>query len=349
MGANQFLTLDTIPAGAEGARPSIDTWTLVPNTGLDPDLTFIAQGNFIGTIAIEGSPDDQQWSVLTQLDAGLDADANPGPRLNFAIQYVERANVRYLRATIRGRVIDSVIITVAGEQNCTCSSGGGTGVTGPAGATGPQGATGAAGATGIQGATGPQGATGAQGATGVQGATGAQGSPGATGPVSFHYQFFADQLDNPNNNDWAVSAMAPVIADGLNAALSERRYSEPTGAEQGVGWLLRIEPSMTSMTFLITSRPENSPTQTRFVQPRLYYREIASGGSVGAWVSRNLPALTMGPSSIFWRTDTRSFSLGASGPTLSNNRLYQFELTRVSGPTGLSGNWNLLEIHIETN
>jgi hypothetical protein len=164
--------------------------------------------------------------------------------------------------------------------------------------------------------------------------------------VSFHYQFFADQLDNPNNNDWAVSGMAPVVPDTLNAALSERQFSATV--EQGVGWLLRIEPSMTSMTLLLTSRPDSPPTNARLVVPRLYYREIASGGSVGAWAARTLAGISFAPSALFWQTDTRTFPLGASGPTLSNNRLYQFEMTRVSGATGLPSAWNLLEIHIET-
>ncbi|MCI0556013.1 MAG: hypothetical protein L0287_34150, partial [Anaerolineae bacterium] len=100
--------------------PSIDTWNLVPSTGLDSNLTFICEGNFIGVIAIEGSPDNSSWSVLTQFQSDIDADGNPGPDLGFEPKYVSNATVRYLRLKVNGRIIRSTSITVAAEQNCDC-------------------------------------------------------------------------------------------------------------------------------------------------------------------------------------------------------------------------------------
>jgi hypothetical protein len=165
--------------------------------------------------------------------------------------------------------------------------------------------------------------------------------------VSFHYQFFADQLDNPNNGDWAVSLVAPVVADTRNTALSVRRFDDTT--EEGTGWLLRIEPSMTTMQILLTSRPQNIPTTARLVFPRLYSRQISNNASITAWASRNLGTISMSASQIFWRENTFTVPLNVSGPSISANRLYQFELTRVSGATGLTGDWDLLEVHIEVS
>lgn len=168
--------------------------------------------------------------------------------------------------------------------------------------------------------------------------------------MSYHYQFFSDQLDNPNNGDWAVSLVAPVVADGLNSALSIRMFDNPTsGQEQGAGWLLRIEPSMTNMSILMTSRADVSPTQTRFIRNRLYSREISANASIGAWAFRTLSDVTMPASNIFWQRSTFNVALGTTGPTIKANSLYQFELTRVSVATGLNADWDLLELHIEVS
>jgi hypothetical protein len=234
-----------------------------------------------------------------------------------------------------------------GPQGAT----GATGPTGGIGTTGPTGPAGATGPTGPVGATGATGPTGPVGATGPTGPVGATGAVGVTGPVSFHYQFFADQLDNPNNGDWAVSLVAPVQADTLNTALSMRCFNNPTtGREQGAGWLLRIEPSMTNMSILLMSRSEISPTQSRFIRPRLYSREIANNASIAAWAFRNLNDLTFVSSNIFWQATTHNVPLGTTGPTIKANTLYQFELTRgLSLATGLNSDWNLLEVHIEVS
>ena len=198
-------------------------------------------------------------------------------------------------------------------------------------------------------------ATGSAGGTGMQGATGVQGPTGAPGPQLIRYQFFADQLDNPNNANWAISGLAPVVADTLNNALSVRKFD--ASVEEGVGFLLRIEPSMTNVNLLITNRPDNVPTLTRLTSLRLYQRRIAAGSgiSVAPWTSRNLGTVTHVPSQTWWQEDTFSFAMGVSGPSLAANALYQFELTRINpslagagGGTNLAGDWDLLELHIET-
>ena len=168
--------------------------------------------------------------------------------------------------------------------------------------------------------------------------------------MSFHYQFFADQLDNPNNGDWAVSLVAPVVADSRNTALSIRRFDETT--EEGVGWLLFLENSMSIMQIQMTTRPQNPPTQaSRQARHRLYSREIPDGASIPAWNFHLMDDMTYGLSTIFWQRNAHNITLntGASGPTLSAGKLYQFELTRVSRATGVAGDLDLLELHIEVN
>lgn len=119
---NFFLPVATLPLGFEGPQISIDLVALVPPTGLDRHLTFICTGNFIGVVAVEGSTDNANWSVLTEFISGIDADDEPGPKLEFSPQITDNATVRFLRANVRGQIIEITKISVAGEQNCDCAS-----------------------------------------------------------------------------------------------------------------------------------------------------------------------------------------------------------------------------------
>jgi len=344
-------------------------------SSLNSDKSIEISRDYTGQYIILGSHDGTSFVPLTTFNSG-----------NGLQSFKQSVNVtlRFMKVRRRSADLFSPQISVGSSNTCDCGvaivvatglsdiigpqgptgpagaagatgptgpagGAGATGPTGPAGATGP---TGPAGATGVgaTGPTGPAGATGPTGGQGVTGPTGPAGPAGATGPVSFHYQFFADQLDNPNNGNWAASLVAPVVADSINPALSVRMFDNPTsGQEQGAGWLLRMEPSMVNMQIIMMSRPETSPTQTRFVRHRLYSREIAEGASIPAWNFRNLNDMAFGPSSTFWSKDAHSIPLGVSGPTIKANTLYQFELTRVSVSTGLNADWDLLELHIEVS
>lgn len=374
-GVNQVVALSLPPTdNSDGDITDV--------SGLVACKTVEITGLYDGQFIILGSHvnDPRQFVPLLTFNSGAGVDS--------AKQTME-FTVRFMRVRRRASFSQVTAVNVGGTGTCDCQTGtgggsqgptgpagptgsaGSTGPTGPAGATGPTGAAGATGPTGAAGATGPTGPQGATGPTGPQGATGPTGpagatgptgptgpigttgptgpagAVGATGPVSFHYQFFADQLDNPNNGDWAVSLVAPVVADTLNTALSVRRFDDTT--EEGTGWLLRMEPSMSTMQILLMSRPQNIPTTTRLVFPRLYSREISNNASIKAWTTRNLGTISMAPSQIFFREDRFTIPLNTSGPSIAANRLYQFELTRVSGATGLTGDWDLLEIHIEVS
>lgn len=185
MGANQFLTVANLSVGSEGPQAAIDLVTLVPSSGLEKELTFSCFGNFIGEVIIEGSPSavGEDFDVVTQFNAGLNANGNPIQDVFAQMQIIENVVVRRLRTSVHGRILATTTITVGGQQNCDCSAGGsGTGATGPQGPAGPTGAQGVTGPTGPAGAgaTGPQGPAGA---AGTQGATGVQGAAGPTGPA----------------------------------------------------------------------------------------------------------------------------------------------------------------------
>jgi hypothetical protein len=125
MGTNFFPVFPAVPVGAPmGPRPAIDLFALVPPSGLDSRLTFICKGDFIeGAIAVECSPDNVIWDVLCQFDAGQDADALSGPRVELS-PVVVGADIRFLRLNVqRGtKVRGATIVTAGGEQNCECDS-----------------------------------------------------------------------------------------------------------------------------------------------------------------------------------------------------------------------------------
>ncbi len=233
--------------------------------------------------------------------------------------------------------------TGAGIQGET----GAQGTDGETGAQGIQGQTGAGiqgetGVAGVQGETGVQGIQGIQGQTGagIQGDTGVQGIEGPT-PA---YKFFADQMDSPNNADWAVGTPSPASADTTNNALTVRRFDDTD--EEGIGFLLDIPSDATNVVFGLKSRAETAPASAHNVQPRIYTRNAADNVSVGTWTDgANLTVLSM-PTNTNFQYDSESVALSTIDATAGN--LTQVEMTRyhTGVTTDLTGDWDLLELAV---
>lgn len=147
-GANFFLALATIPAGAQvGPQAAIDLWALVASTGFDPDISVICGGgSFEGLIGIEGSLDGVHFVPLGEdvssegarksRGVGVQQAARETSGFNIAIKQrvpgtlfalpelsplVIPDVVRYLRASLRlGAVSRDVTLTLGGKQNCDC-------------------------------------------------------------------------------------------------------------------------------------------------------------------------------------------------------------------------------------
>lgn len=211
-----------------------------------------------------------------------------------------------------------------------------TGIQGDTGIAGPQGATGLRGVTGIQGI---------QGETGIEGETGIIGVTGPPGPEFQEFLFFAEQFRYPIVSDWGVNAFAPLAADSNNAALIVRLFDDTT--EEGVGYALHIPEDATQMTLQIVSRAETAPGSSQGVVPKLYFRQIPDGSSIGSWDSEVYTAITI-PTSENFVYDSETKTLSSIGSGINANEYYQFELTRdtSSGSDTLSGDWTLLSLRI---
>jgi hypothetical protein len=159
------------------------------------------------------------------------------------------------------------------------------------------------------------------------------------------FHFFADQLDPPNNSDWAVNALAPVSRDSNNNGLPVRRFDDTT--EEGVGFLVEIPAGATNIVLDIRSRAETAAASNLDVVPKLYCREIPDAAAVESWDSgTNLTTLTMGTNNEYFPYDSQTIAL--STLSLVAGRVAQFELTRNtgSGSDTLVGDWTLLEIKV---
>jgi hypothetical protein len=158
------------------------------------------------------------------------------------------------------------------------------------------------------------------------------------------FQFFADHLDNPNNADWTVNALAPAEADSNNNGLTVRRFDDTT--EEGVGFELRVPTGVTNIVIDLVSRAETAPPAVRTVGPKLYNRGIPDNAAVEAW-SAGLALTDIDiPTNEFFQYDSQTITLASLGITAGE--LTQFELTRVAPGAGVNlvGDWALKLIQV---
>ena len=154
----------------------------------------------------------------------------------------------------------------------------------------------------------------------------------------------SEQCDSPNNVNWKVAAVAPIVMDDLNNAIAVRGFNDST--EQGIGFTLMVPDYAGSIKFNFTSRAKVAPGTVKNVVPKLYFREIADAVAVGTWsTGLDLTALVM-PTSTNFVVDTQTIAFATLGN--GKNRIVQFELTRkVAGVTdNLPSDWYLLSLEV---
>jgi len=167
-----------------------------------------------------------------------------------------------------------------------------------------------------------------------------QALPSAFAPLGA-YNFDSLQLDFTTAADWAVAATAAQAADSNNAALTVRRFDSTN--EEGVGFLVFVPAAAATMAIQLVSRAETAPGAADNVVVKLYRRQIPDNSAVPAWsAATTLSGGVDIPTNENWQYDTFSNPLATWGVTAG--LLYQFELTRDDGGTGLAGDWTLLNI-----
>jgi hypothetical protein len=158
------------------------------------------------------------------------------------------------------------------------------------------------------------------------------------------FQLFSDQLQTPNNPDWAVNANAPAAPDDLNNSFSARYFDDTI--EQGVGIIVKTPVGATNLILQIHGRARVAPGVAKNVQTVLYSREIADNTAVGAWsAGTNLTLLSM-PANTRYQYDSETLTFAGLG--LTAGRLTQFELTRKDAATvnKLVGDFLIMELQV---
>ncbi len=169
---------------------------------------------------------------------------------------------------------------------------------------------------------------------------------GAGGLSSF--LFYADQFDNPNNANWPVSALAPAEADDDNNALTVRSFDDDD--EEGVGFILTVPASATSILITIKSRARTAPVgpSPETVELNIYTRDIPDNAAVATFSGPfALTPVSLPITTKFFQYDTETLTLASISITPGN--LTQFEFTRDAAEAGddLEGDWLLAELGIQ--
>jgi len=158
------------------------------------------------------------------------------------------------------------------------------------------------------------------------------------------FQFFADQLNTPNNADWTINAFATVIADSLNNALSVRQFDDTL--VEGIGFTIEIPSGASNIIISPRARAQTAPGVAKQVILKLYSRDIPDNAAVAAWSAGTALTAIDIPTNTNYQYDTQTLTLAGLG--LTAGRLTQFELVRVGsdGSDTLVGDWNLEELKI---
>jgi hypothetical protein len=145
-GQNTFAAFPTVPAGASGPQPSIDTFALVPPTGFEVDLNVICSPTLLtGAIIVEGSNNNVNFNPIGTFSGGQVQRALVGlpATLEFA-PLPSQDVVRYFRLNIQGQLLSPTTFTIGGGVSAN--------IPGPPGPPGPEGPMGPAGPVGSLGA-----------------------------------------------------------------------------------------------------------------------------------------------------------------------------------------------------
>lgn len=153
-------------------------------------------------------------------------------------------------------------------------------------------------------------------------------SQGGGGGLGIELSFYPDQMDNPNNSDWVINALARATRDTNNPGLTVRAFDDTL--EEGVGIEFEIPADATNIRFFFRSRAETAAVSNLDVIPKVYFREQPHDVSVESWSSGyNLDALTMGNNNETFQYASQTIAISNLG--LIAGRMLQMELTRNTG------------------
>jgi hypothetical protein len=170
----------------------------------------------------------------------------------------------------------------------------------------------------------------------LEGSVGQAGAPGGTN----NYQFSAAAFDNPNNAGWASNALAPIVTDSVTTSLSVRAFDDTL--LEGVGFLLNIPATASSISFKFTYRAASAPASAVNAIFQLYTKEINIGAAVGAWSAATTLSSIPLTVDTNYHTSLQSLTLASLGLVAGDTVQFQLVRNGASASDTLVGDFYLL-------
>lgn len=168
-------------------------------------------------------------------------------------------------------------------------------------------------------------------------ADGAWAAPPGSTHIFSHKMFQADQMESPVSSNWAVNALAPLIPDASNTALSVRAFDDTT--VEGIGFTMRVPTGATNIILGFLSRAASAPGGSVNVGLNLYKRAIPDNSAIPAWGSATALTNLAFTTNVLYQKDSQTIAISTLGLTVGVT--YLFELCRNVPTDTLSGDWLL--------
>ena len=168
-------------------------------------------------------------------------------------------------------------------------------------------------------------------------ADGAWAAPPGSTHIFSHKMFQADQMESPVSSNWAVNALAPLIPDASNTALSVRAFDDTT--VEGIGFTMRVPTGATNIILGFLSRAASTPGGSVNVGLNLYKRAVPDNAVIPAWGSATALTNLAFTTNAYYQKDSQTIAISTLGLTVGVT--YLFELCRNVPTDTLSGDWLL--------
>jgi len=170
----------------------------------------------------------------------------------------------------------------------------------------------------------------------------AQPSGGGGGFGTF--EFYADQVMNPNNADWVVNSLAPAVADSNNAGLTVRAFSDST--PEGFGMIFIAPLGANQIVIEEVSRPDATPGGAVTVARSIYNRGIPDNLVVEGWTAATDLTDIAFTTNEFFQYDTQTIDFSTLGITAGEVTVLEYVRDTADAGDTLSGDFNVLLVKI---
>jgi len=179
-----------------------------------------------------------------------------------------------------------------------------------------------------------------------QGVTSVNGGFGTVFGV-FDKQFWADSLEVPDNADWPVNALAPSVADTVEAAEIVARFDDTI--DEARGFTVELPAGTASLLLRFVSWAETAPAAARTVGLQIQARRLENGAAIPAAFAAALVLADVAiPASrnVVYSDYTVLYTDFATDLVAGNVYHFSFNRRAPAAGTELVGDWDLRGVRV---